>query len=108
MAADAPGAVAAGLTELLGGIEHWRAWHLLGVRDLRHRYARSKLGQLWLMLDRSMIGMLSAVGRCSEPAGARTDAVLRHRSDHVGLPSQVPIDCTSIFINHGNLYRNQR
>ena len=42
------GAAIAGFEELLGGIHHWRVWHLLGVNDLRHRYARSKLGQFWL------------------------------------------------------------
>src|SRR5262249_31045184 len=56
------GAAIAGLEELLGGIRHWRVSHLIGVRDLRHRYARSKLGQLWLTLSTGvMIAMLTAV-----------------------------------------------
>ena len=56
------GAAIAGFEELLGGIHHWRVWHLLGVNDLRHRYARSKLGQLWLTLSTAiMIGVLAAV-----------------------------------------------
>ena len=55
----------AGLEELLGGMRYWRMSHLIGVRDLRHRYARSKLGQLWLTLSTAiMIGALGLSGRC--------------------------------------------
>jgi hypothetical protein len=32
----------AGFEELFAGIRYWRISHLMGVRDLRHRYARSK------------------------------------------------------------------
>jgi hypothetical protein len=32
----------AGFEELFAGIRYWRISHLIGVRDLRHRYARSK------------------------------------------------------------------
>jgi ABC-type polysaccharide/polyol phosphate export permease len=39
---------AAGLADLLTGLRYWRVWHLLGISDLRHHYARSRLGQLWL------------------------------------------------------------
>ena len=52
----------AGLEELLGGMRYWRISHLIGVRDLRHRYVRSKLGQLWLTLSTAiMIGVLATV-----------------------------------------------
>src|SRR5262249_40935398 len=104
------GAAAAGLAELSGGIRHWRVWHLLGVRDLRHRYARSKLGQLWLMLSTgAMIGVLAGVW-----------SLLWKQPLHELMPffgiglimwtflTQVLIDCTAIFITHGNLYRNQK
>src|SRR5262245_24538913 len=109
-AAAAPGAVAAGLAGLLGGSRPWRGWHLLGIRDLRHRYARSKLGQLWLMLSTGvMIGVLSGVWSLlwSQP--------VRELMPYFGIGlimwtflSQVMIDCTSIYITHGNLYRNQK
>src|SRR5262245_37636180 len=42
---------AAGFEELLGGVRNWRVWHLLGLNDLRHRYARSRFGQLWLTVS---------------------------------------------------------
>jgi len=109
-AAAAPRAAAAGLAELLGGIHHWRVWHLLGIRDLRHRYARSRLGQLWLMLSTGvMIGVLSGVW-----------SLLWNQPLHDLMPffgiglimwtflTQVLIDCTSIYVTHGNLYRNQK
>jgi len=104
------GAATAGFEELLGGIRHWRVSHLLGVRDLRHRYVRSKLGQAWLTLSTAiMIGVLTAVW-----------SLLWNQPIHELMPSlgvglimwnylsQVLIDCTSIFVEHGNLYRNQK
>jgi lipopolysaccharide transport system permease protein len=104
------GAAAAGLAELIGGIRHWRVWHLLGVRDLRHRYARSKLGQFWLVMSTAiMIGALAAVWSLlwKQP--------LRELMPFFGIGlimwtfiTQVLTDCTSVFVTHGNLYRNQK
>jgi ABC-type polysaccharide/polyol phosphate export permease len=104
------GAAIAGFEELLGGIHHWRVWHLLGVNDLRHRYARSKLGQLWLTLSTAiMIGVLTAVY-----------SLLFNQPMHELMPfigvslimwnylSQVLNECTSIFVTQGSLYRNQK
>jgi lipopolysaccharide transport system permease protein len=104
------GAAIAGFEELLGGIRYWRISHLIGVRDLRHRYARSKLGQLWLTLSTaSMIGVLGFVWSLlfNQP--------IRELMPFIGTSliiwnylSQVLIDCTSIFVEQGNLYRNQK
>jgi len=103
-------ATVAGFDELLDGIRHWRVWHLLGINDLRHRYARSKLGQLWLILSTAaMIAILTAVY-----------SLLFNQPIQVLMPfigvslimwnylSQVLIECTSIFATQGNLYRNQK
>jgi len=103
-------ATVAGFDELLHGIRHWRVWHLLGINDLRHRYARSKLGQLWLILSTAaMIAILTAVY-----------SLLFNQRIQVLMPflgvslimwnylSQVLIECTSIFATQGNLYRNQK
>jgi lipopolysaccharide transport system permease protein len=108
--ASLKGAATAGLKELLGGLRYWRVSHLIGIRDLRHRYMRSKLGQLWLTLSTgSMIGTLAAVW-----------SLLWRQPIHELMPflgvglimwsylSQVIVDCTSIFIDQGNLYRNQK
>ena len=104
------GAAIAGFEELVGGIRHWRISHLIGVRELRHRYARSNLGQLWLTLSTAiMIGLLAIVW-----------SLLWNQPVHELMPyigtslimwnylSYVLTDCTSIFIAQGDLYRNQK
>ena len=109
-ATSVKGAAIAGFKELLGGIRHWRISHLIGVRDLRHRYARSKLGQVWLLVSTGvMIGVLSVVW-----------SLLWRQPLHELMPfigvsliiwnylSQVLLDSTSAFIVQGHLYRNQR
>src|ERR1700730_5972625 len=49
-----------GLDELAQGMRQWRVSHWLGIGDLRHRYARSKLGQLWLVFSTAV--MVVALG----------------------------------------------
>jgi ABC-type polysaccharide/polyol phosphate export permease len=100
----------AGLEELVGGAYNWRVWHLLGVSELRNRYARSRFGQVWLVLSTgSMIGALAVVW-----------SLLWNQSLHELMPfigisiimwnflSQVLTECTSIFVTHSNFYRNQK
>jgi ABC-type polysaccharide/polyol phosphate export permease len=41
----------AGWADLVEGAQHWRMWHLMGISELRRRYARSRMGQLWLTLS---------------------------------------------------------
>jgi ABC-type polysaccharide/polyol phosphate export permease len=45
------GYIRAGWTELLEGVQVWRIWYLIGAGELRRRYARSRLGQLWLTVS---------------------------------------------------------
>ncbi len=40
----------AGITDIIDGMMRWRVWHLLGVSLLRQRYARSSLGQYWIVI----------------------------------------------------------
>lgn len=42
------------------GLESWRIWWLLGIGDIRQRYARSRLGQFWITL--SMAIFVFAIG----------------------------------------------
>jgi ABC-type polysaccharide/polyol phosphate export permease len=103
------GAVA-GFEELSSGIRHWRVSHLIGIRELRHRYARSKLGQFWLILSNaSMIGIMVAVWSLlwNQP--------VRELAPYMGVSviiwnylSQVLIDCTTIFGIQAHLYRKQK
>jgi lipopolysaccharide transport system permease protein len=100
----------AGFEELLDGIRHWRVSHLIGIRELRHRYARSKLGLFWLTLSTaSMIGVLIAVWSLlwNQP--------IHELGPFIGMSiiiwnylSQILIDCTLTFSNQANLYLNQR
>jgi ABC-type polysaccharide/polyol phosphate export permease len=99
-----------GVEEMLGGARNWRVWHLIGSRELRHRYVRSVLGQLWVVLSTAlMIGAMGAVW------SVLWDQPLHELMPFIGTGlviwtyiSQVLLDCTSIFVAHNNLYRNQR
>lgn len=53
---------AQGIGNLLSGLGHWRVSYLIGLGDIRRRYARSRLGQFWLTVSTAiMIGMLGLV-----------------------------------------------
>jgi len=99
-----------GFADLLDGIRYWRVWHLIGIRELRHRYARSKLGQFWLMLSTAaMIGILTVM------FALLFNQPIRQLMPFVGVSvilwnylSQTFLECTSIFVGQANLYRNQR
>jgi len=104
------GIASAGVADLVGGIRYWRVWHLIGIRELRHRYARSKLGQLWLMLSTAaMIAILTTV------FALLFNQPISQLMPFVGIGvimwnylSQLLLECTSIFIGQPNLYRNQK
>jgi ABC-type polysaccharide/polyol phosphate export permease len=40
-----------GIADLLSGIDNWRLSHLMGVGEIRRRYARSRIGQFWLTIS---------------------------------------------------------
>ena len=40
-----------GWQDLIDGARQWRLCHLLATADMRRRFARSKLGQFWIMLS---------------------------------------------------------
>jgi ABC-type polysaccharide/polyol phosphate export permease len=99
-----------GFDELIEGACNWRVWHLLGTKELRNRYMRSKLGQLWLTLSSAiMIGAL----------GLMWSLLFKHPV-HDLLPffgvsvimwnfmSQVLIECTAVLTAHSQFYRNQK
>jgi lipopolysaccharide transport system permease protein len=101
---------AAGLAEILAGAQQWRVWHLLGARELYHRYMRSRLGQFWLVLSTAFF-----IGGMATVWSMLSNQPLEELVPFIGAGiviwsyfSQVLIDCTMIFVLHGNLYRNQR
>src|SRR5262249_45990150 len=100
----------AGVAELIDGARQWRVWHLLGIRDLRQRYARSRLGQLWLVVSAAIM-----VGAMSFAWSALSNQSASELAPFIGAGfviwsyfSQVVSDCTTVFITHGNFYRNQK
>ena len=44
-----------GCVDLLDGLRQWRLCYLLATADMRRRFARSKLGQLWIMLSGAIL-----------------------------------------------------
>src|SRR5665213_1368580 len=51
-----------GVKNLVNGLTHWRLSYLIGMGEIRRRYARSRLGQFWLTLSTAiMVGMLGVV-----------------------------------------------
>lgn len=50
----------AGAQDIIDGALDWRLWYLMGSADMRRRYARSKLGQLWIMISSAI--MISTIG----------------------------------------------
>jgi ABC-type polysaccharide/polyol phosphate export permease len=49
-----------GFLDLKSGLRHWRLSHLIGLGEIRRRYARSRLGQFWLTLSTAI--MVVALG----------------------------------------------
>jgi ABC-type polysaccharide/polyol phosphate export permease len=100
----------AGYEEMAGGVRNWRVWHLLGIRELRHRYARSKLGQFWLMSS-----MVTTIAVMSIVWSLLWKQPLREFTPYVGVGlimwnflSQVLTEFTSILVIHSGLYLNQK
>jgi lipopolysaccharide transport system permease protein len=55
---------AAGVRDLFTGAHCWWLWYLIGSGEMRRRFARARLGQVWIMLSSaisvSMMGLVWA------------------------------------------------
>jgi ABC-type polysaccharide/polyol phosphate export permease len=49
-----------GATDMIEGAQQWRLWYLIGSSEMRRRYARSRLGQLWIILSSTIA--VSSIG----------------------------------------------
>ena len=49
------GLASAGWRDMRDGVGQWRLCYLLGTAEMRRRYARSKLGQFWIMLSSTIM-----------------------------------------------------
>ena len=108
--ASAKSAGLTGFGELMQGAFNWRVAHLLGIQQLRHRFARSRLGQTWLTLSTALT--IAAMGGVWSLLWKQP---LRELLPFVGVGiimwsfiTQVLTECTLIFITHGHFYRNQK
>jgi ABC-type polysaccharide/polyol phosphate export permease len=48
------------LSDIVSGLTRWRTWWVLALNEIRQRYRRSKIGQLWLTL--SMAANIAGIG----------------------------------------------
>ncbi len=44
-----------GTRDIVNGLHQWRLWYLIGSSELRRRYARSRLGQFWIMISSAIL-----------------------------------------------------
>src|SRR6266849_9378196 len=44
----------AAVRDLVAGAHRWRLWYLIGSGEMRRRFARARLGQLWIMLSSAL------------------------------------------------------
>src|SRR5215471_7935945 len=49
-----------GIADLLSGLDNWRLSHLMGLGEIRRRYARSRIGQFWLTISTGI--MVTSLG----------------------------------------------
>src|SRR5215471_14346560 len=49
-----------GMADLMSGIDNWRLSHLMGLGEIRRRYARSRIGQFWLTISTGI--MVASLG----------------------------------------------
>jgi ABC-type polysaccharide/polyol phosphate export permease len=98
-----------GCADLADGLRQWRLCYLLATADMRRRFARSKLGQLWIMLSSAIL--VTALGGVW--------SFLWHQPIHDMLPyvavsmmtwtliSSVIIEATTAMAANSNFFLNQ-
>ncbi len=99
-----------GAEDLADGLRAWRIWHLLGSGELRRRYARSRVGQLWHTLSTAVsIGILAFVW--SVLFKTPIIDLLPHLAVSIifwQFLSSVVTDATNLFTVNGHLMLSQR
>jgi lipopolysaccharide transport system permease protein len=106
---EAPGALVSGWRECAAGLANWRIAHLEGTAVLRRRYARSRLGQLWITLSTgASIAALGAVWTLlwKQPA-AEIFPYIALSLVFWNLLSGLITDGTTVFVSHGHTLANQ-
>jgi ABC-type polysaccharide/polyol phosphate export permease len=104
------GPAVAGTLDIIEGIENWRIWHLMGSAELRQRYARSRLGQLWVTLSTGiLIGSLGLVWSVlwRTPVAQMMPYIALSMVMWAFISSIIG-DSTSVFVKNGRFFLNQR
>src|SRR5215467_4668637 len=98
-----------GTADLLQGIDNWRLSHLMGLGDIRRRYARSRIGQFWLTISTGL--MISTLGLVWSTLW---NVDVRDFLPHITVSlivwtaiSGTISDATTVFASLGGLYVNQ-
>lgn len=100
---------AEGLLDLKMGLNYWRLSHLMGLGEIRRRYARSRIGQFWLTLSTAIMVMtlglvwstLWKVDLHGLMPFIAISLILWN------LISGVPAEATTIFVSTGPMFLNQ-
>ena len=98
-----------GIADLQKGIDNWRLSHLMGLGEIRRRYARSRIGQFWLTISTGIV--VAALGLVWStlwqvpiadllPFVAISLTVWTMISGTLG-------DATTVFISTGPIFLNQ-
>jgi ABC-type polysaccharide/polyol phosphate export permease len=100
---------AIGAADLYAGAGNWRVSYLMGITEIRTRYARSRIGQFWLTLSMGiMIAALGFVwaGLWHEPVAELLPFVAISMV-FWGLISGTLGEAANIFISTGPMFLNQ-
>ena len=101
--------LALGYADLMRGLRDWRVSHLIGLNEIRRRYARSKIGQFWVTISTAI--MVAALGLVWStlwrmPIGE----LLPFISISLilwGLISGTLGEATTVFVQSGPMFLNQ-
>jgi len=97
------------LDDLKRGLLNWRLCHLIGLGDIRRRYARSRIGQFWLTISTGLtISTLGLVwsGLWNIDVGDFLPHITVSLIIWTAI-SGVISDATTVFASLGGLYVNQ-
>jgi len=76
----------AAIRDLVAGAHRWRLWYLIGSAEMRRRFARARLGQLWIMLSGALSVSITGLAFTSvERADSRNVAICCHKHDHLAI-----------------------
>ena len=98
-----------GWAELVDGLRSWRIWHLIGSAEIRRRYARSRLGQAWLVLSTAVT--VTSLGWLW---GTLWRLPVQEMLLYVGISlvlwqffSGTVVDCSNAFVANAHYFMNQ-